>query len=212
MMVAETIMMLAAFALAINASLASPSVLAIFIATGIMQSANAFHRPAMDAMTQKLVGAADYSSVAALGTFRYGFGAVVGPALGGVLIATAGAKVAFLLDGVSFFVSLLCIYLIKKLPAPEPTKKSNALQILEGLQFAVSKPELVGTYIVDIVAMTFAFPTALFPAMGDQWGGAAATGTLYSSMAVGSLLITVFSGWSPKIRRHGAWVLGSAAI
>jgi len=53
----------------------------------------------------------------------------------------------------------------------------------------------MGTYIVDLVAMTFAFPVALFPEMAEKWGGAKAAGILFSSMAIGSFLVTVLSGF-----------------
>jgi len=71
---------------------------------------------------------------------------------------------------------------------------------------------LIGTYVVDIVAMIFAMPMALFPMMAERWSGATAAGWLYSSMAIGSLAVTLFSGWSSKVRRHGAFVIAAAAL
>jgi MFS family permease len=79
------------------------------------------------------------------------------------------------------------------------------------VRFALSKPELIGTYLIDIAAMLFAFPVALFPALSLQWGDARMTGVLFSSMAIGSLLATLLSGWSSRIRRHGRVVVIAAA-
>src|SRR6185295_6102713 len=84
--------------------------------------------------------------------------------------------------------------------------------IVEGLRYAVSRPELIGTYVVDIVAMTFAMPMALFPSMAVAWGGATAAGWLYSAMSFGSLFTTIFSGWTSKVNRHGAAVIIAAAV
>jgi MFS family permease len=80
-----------------------------------------------------------------------------------------------------------------------------------GFKFALSRPELVGTYFIDIAAMLFAFPVALFPAIAAQWGDARMAGLLFSSMAIGSLLATLFSGWSGRIQRHGQMVVIAAA-
>jgi MFS family permease len=82
---------------------------------------------------------------------------------------------------------------------------------VEGLKYAVSRPELIGTYVVDIVAMTFAMPMALFPSMAVVWGGAKAAGWLYAAMPIGSFVITTFSGWTSKVLRHGAAVVLAAA-
>jgi MFS family permease len=82
----------------------------------------------------------------------------------------------------------------------------------EGLRYALSRPELIGTYVVDIVAMTFAFPTALFPEMAQAWGGPKAVGVLFSAMSVGGLVMTLLSGWTKRVRRRGAAVVIAAAI
>ena len=79
------------------------------------------------------------------------------------------------------------------------------------MRFALSKPELIGTYLIDIAAMLFAFPVALFPALSLQWGDARMTGVLFSSMAIGSLIATLLSGWSSRIRRQGRVVVIAAA-
>lgn len=212
LIISEIIMSLCSVGLAVNSYIAEPQIWVIFILTALMQAANAFHRPAMDAMTQQLVTQKDMPAVSALGSFRYSVGAVIGPALGGILTAWGGAAAAYLFDFVSFVFAILMICLIKKIPLAGAATKPGLGSIKEGLDYAVKKPELMGTYIVDIIAMTFAFPTALFPAMGEQWGGAQATGMLYSAMAVGSLITTLLSGWSGKIKFHGRAVVYAAGL
>ena len=172
---------------------------------------NGFHRPAMDATTQKLVKVEDLPSVSTLGALRYSAGSVAGPALGGLLIAAAGAKVVYLVDFVTFAVSLVLLWMMRRMPPSHETHAPGLKSIFEGLSYAVKRPELIGTYVVDIVAMAFAFPTALFPAMAEQWGGAAAAGALFSAMSVGSLVMTAFSGWTGGVRRRGAAVGVAAA-
>jgi MFS family permease len=115
-----------------------------------------------------------------------------------------------MLDVVSFFVSLVSLAMIQSMPSEKATQP-GIQTIIEGLRYAKSRPELIGTYAVDIVAMTFAMPVALFPAMAESWGGASAAGYLYSAMSFGSLATAVFSGWTSKVRRHGAAVIIAAA-
>jgi hypothetical protein len=83
---------------------------------------------------------------------------------------------------------------------------------VHGLAYAGSRPELIGTYVVDIVAMTFAMPSALFPALAAQWGGAHDAGYLFASMSAGALAISLFSGWTRSVQRHGAAVVVAAII
>lgn len=210
LLVSESVMCLLIVGLALNAWQDQPSVPLIFVLVALFQSVLGFHRPAMEAMSQKLVDAKDYSAVGALGSFRYSAGAIVGPALGGVLIASYGIKGAYLFDVVTFLAALVALYLMSKTPNPEKKTQSPWKDMQEGLSFAVSKPELIGTYIVDIVAMVFAFPVALFPAMSESWGGASAAGILFSAMAVGSLLMTLLSGWTSQVKHHGRAVILAA--
>src|SRR5205814_2340704 len=130
--------------------------------------------------------------------------AIVGPALGGICIAALGFTTTYMLDVLSFLISLISVALIRSIPPAENVRRPGIQSIVEGLRYATSRPELIGTYVVDIVAMTFAMPMALFPAMGQTWGGPQTVGYLYSAMSIGSLFTAVFSGWTSKVRRHGA--------
>lgn len=199
-------------ALAVNAALPNPSVLAIFIISALCQAAVGFHRPAMDATVQKLVDAKDYSQIGALGGFRYSVGSIAGPALGGVLIAGFGPVVAYILDAFTFIISFVLILMMKEVPAPERTRTNHVADIKEGLTYAFTRPVLMGSYVVDLIAMTFAFPIAIFPELSVGWGGAKAAGALFSAMSVGSLIMTVFSGWTSKIKRHGAAITVAAGL
>lgn len=210
LLVSESLMCLMILLLGINASLTSPSVTAIFIIVFILQCVTGFHRPAMDALNQKIVEKSDYAAVGALGSFRYSSCAIMGPALGGILIARFGVKGAYFFDFFSFFSALLALTFMNRMPNPEKTDLSPWEDTKIGLKFALSKPELIGTYLIDIVAMVFAFPVALFPSMAEKWGGSNAAGLLFSGMAIGSLFMTLFSGWTIKVKHHGRAVIIAA--
>lgn len=210
--ISELLMCLTTLGLALNASAEKPSLLVTFAMVALAQAVLGFHRPAMEAMTQALVDKKHYAAIGALGAFRYSFGAIVGPALGGVIIAAAGVKAAYFIDVGTFFAALVCLVLMNKGPNPTPSEKSPWADTKQGLKFALSKPELIGTYVIDIVAMIFAFPVALYPAMSENWGGAKAAGILFSAMAAGSLIMTLLSGWTSKIKHHGRGVVFAAAL
>lgn len=212
LLVSESAMCLIVVGLTLNAWQESPSIPVIFCLVALMQAVLGFHRPAMEALTQTLVDPKEYAAVGALGSFRFSLGAIVGPALSGIIIASFGIRGAYLFDVATFGGALLCLWLMKPLPTPALSKKSPWTDAKEGLRFAISKPELIGTYLIDIVAMLFAFPVALFPAMSENWGGAKAAGILFSAMAAGSLIMTLFSGWTSKVSHHGRGVIISAAL
>ncbi|HUP56528.1 MAG TPA: MFS transporter [Bdellovibrionota bacterium] len=212
LLLSEGVMGLTALGLAANAWLPQPSVPVIFVLVALMQAANGFHRPALDALTQRIVDRADFAAISALNAFRSSAGAILGPALGGILIATAGAGIAFLADAATFIFAMIMVAGMSRVPAPSKGEASHLGAIAEGLRYAVRRPELMGTYIVDVVAMAFAFPTALFPEMAQGWGGPKAAGWLFSAMSVGALVTTVASGWTGKVSRHGAAVVISAGI
>ena len=211
LVISEALLALGSLTLAINSIVSKPSVTLVFLVSGAMSAANGFHRPALDALTPRLVDREDLRAVSALSSLRYSLSAIAGPALGGILIGSLGMVSTFSIDFLTYAVSMGSLAAIRRIPPPEG-KKPGFSAILEGLRYARSRPELIGTYVVDIVAMTFAMPMALFPSMAARWGGAKSLGWLYSAMAMGFLASTVISGWTRKVDRHGVAVIGGAAV
>ncbi len=106
---------------------------------------------------------------------------------------------------------MIAVFLINYVPAPENADRPGLKSIIEGCRYAVGRQELLGTYLIDIIAMFFAMPQALYPALasvyGDQYLG------LYpASLAAGALLGSLTSGWTKNIHRHGVLVISSAAL
>jgi len=211
LVVSEIVMTAGSLALAINGMLAHSSVVLIFAVSAMMSACNGFHRPALDAMTPRLVDREDLTAVSALNFFRFSISAIGGPALGGVCMAALGYPLTYMIDVLSFLVSLISLAAIRRMPPSDRASRPGIQSIVEGLKYALGRPELIGTYVVDMVAMTFAMPMALFPSMAVAWGGAKAAGWLYSAMSFGSLFTTIFSGWTSKVNRHGAAVVIAAA-
>jgi MFS family permease len=211
LLISEALLAVGSLALAINSIVSKPSVVLVFIVSGAMSATNGFHRPALDALTPRLVDRDDLRAVSALSSLRYSLSAIAGPALGGILIGSFGMVSTYSIDFLTYVISMIALAAIRRIPPPEGTKPSFRA-IVEGLQYARSRPELIGTYIVDMVAMTFAMPMALFPSMATNWGGAKSLGWLYSAMAMGFLASTVISGWTRKVDRHGVAVIVGATV
>ena len=208
----EALLLCGSLALAANSMLPHPSVAALFVVAAFMSAVDGFHRPALESLTPKLVAVEDLSAVSALTSLRGTSAAIAGPALAGVCIATLGLPFTFGVDVLTFAVSLFALSRIRSMPPATSAKPPGLSSIREGLAYAVSRPELIGTYAVDIIAMTFAMPLAVFPALAAQWGGAYAIGYLYSSMSVGAFVITLFSGWTKNVQRRGAAVAIAATL
>ena len=211
LLISEALLAVGSLALAINSIVSKPSVTLVFIVSGAMSATNGFHRPALDALTPRLVDRDDLRAVSALSSLRYSLSAIAGPALGGILIGSFGMVSTYSIDFLTYVVSMIALAAIRRIPPPEGTKPGFRA-IVEGLQYARSRPELIGTYVVDMVAMTFAMPMALFPSMATNWGGAKSLGWLYSAMAMGFLASTVISGWTRKVDRHGVAVIIGATV
>jgi MFS family permease len=120
--------------------------------------------------------------------------------------------VTYVVDVATYGVGLACLYLMHAVPPPADAERPSVRRVLEGLRYARSRPELIGTYVVDIVAMFFGMPIALFPAIAVGLGGAKVLGLMYAAPAVGAFLFSATSGWTSRVHRHGMGVIVAAVI
>src|SRR6476619_712747 len=201
----------ASAALVVNTMLDSPQVWVLFACSIVMAALDGLQRPSLDGLVPRLVQRDELPAAGALSSFRMTIGMVAGPAIGGVLIATIGLPLTYGLDVATFLFSLTMLRLMRAVPPPPGAEAPSLRRILEGVRYARSRPDLLGTYSVDIVAMFFGMPMALFPAIAEGFGGAGALGLLYAAPSVGSLIATVSSGWTANVRRHGRAICLAAA-
>ncbi len=208
----EAALLLASLGLLGNALLARPSVAALFVLVGLITAFDSLQRPSLDSLLPRLVPREQLGSAAALTSFRMTAGMIAGPALGGLLLSTVGLASTYAVDVATFALSLLALQLMRAVPPPPEAVRPSARGVVEGLRYARSRPELTGTYLVDINAMFFGMPNALFPALARGFGGAGVLGLLYSAPAVGALVASVTSGWTSRVHRHGLAVLWAAGL
>ena len=196
--------------LAANAALAHPHVWPLYVAAALLSALNGLQRPSLDAMMPRLVEPGDIPAAAALNTFRGSVGMISGPALGGVLIASAGLPETFLFDVATYVFSFVAVRMIRPLPRSGAGEGPTLESIREGFRYARSRQELIGTYVIDFVAMVFGMPLALFPALSGRLGGPRVLGMLYAAPAVGALVASLTARWTPRVQRHGLAVMLAA--
>jgi MFS family permease len=183
----------------------------VYAVAAWMAGVGGLQRPSIDALVPRLVEKHEIPAAAALGMFRGSVGMIAGPAIGGVLIAAIGLGPTYLVDVASYLVSLACLWLIRPVPI-ENGERPSVAAVFDGFRYAISRQELIGTYVVDFVAMVFGMPLALFPALADRLGGASVLGLLYASPAVGALAASITSRWTARVHHHGRAVMYAATM
>jgi MFS family permease len=209
--IAELGLALCAGVLVFNSTLSDPRLWVLFVVGAAMAGLDGIQRPPLDALIPRLVDRDELLAASALDALRSNVGRVAGPALAGVLIAVLGLPLTYTIDVATFGVSLVALALMRSVPPPSGAERPSLRGIVEGFRYAKSRPELVGTYGVDLIAMFFGMPLALFPAFAEEFGGAGALGLLYAAPSVGSLVATATSGWTARVHRHGMAVVWAAA-
>jgi MFS family permease len=203
--------------LVVNALLPHPQLWLLYVVAALAAGLDALQRPSLDALLPRLVERDELAAAAALNSLRSTLGMILGPAAAGLLIAVVGLPGAYGVDMATFVVSLVALGLMRAVPPSPDAERPSLRRVVEGVRYAGSRPELLGTYLVDMVAMFFGMPTALFPVLAVQYANedtatsaATALGFLYAAPAVGSLLAAVTSGWTGRVRRHGLAVILAA--
>jgi MFS family permease len=212
MVLTTELLMALSCALAVaNSLLPHPQAWVLFLCATSFAGLNGLKRPSLEALTPRLVSPELMPAVSALRAVGTTLGGVVGPALGGVLAATAGPAFAYSVNFATFAISLMGMWMMRATPPPPNADRPSLTSLKEGLRYARSRPELMGTYLIDMNAMFFGMPMALFPAIATKFGGAS-VGLLYAAPSAGAFLASLTSGWSARIHRHGLAVTLAAAI
>ena len=146
-------------------------------------------------------------------------GMVIGPLLAGLILARWSFAAAYAADLAVFTLALYAALRLPALPPTGPTTAPGLRSVIDGLAFIVTRPVLLLSFAVDIVAMVLAMPRALFPATAAEFGGRGAAGWLYAAIAIGAVAAGLSSGWIGRVGRQGvalvaaviAWGLAVAA-
>lgn len=194
-----------------NSLLPQPQIWILYLSVAIHAGLAALQRPAFESLIQKIMPPEQMTAVAALNTLRYNFGAIISPSIAGMIAAYSSISFAYAIDLLTFIGSLVAVFLINAAPAPENAERPSLKSVIEGCRYAFRRRELLGTYLIDICAMFFAFPIALYPALAAIYGEQY-LGLFPAALAVGMLAASLTSGWAKQIHRHGLMVVLAAIL
>jgi MFS family permease len=199
--------------LAVNASLTHPTVWAIFVFTALSAAFSAVDSPARTAVVPGIVARDLFPAASALQQMSFQGSAAVGPLLAGVLIARVGISSAFWFDVGSFAAAIIALLAMRPMPPVGGATRLGFGSMLEGVRFLKGRRTLQSTFVIDVNAMVFGMPRALFPQMAVQVFHAGGTiyGALSAAPGIGALVGAVTSGWVGRVRRQGRAVLYAVA-
>lgn len=195
-----------------NAFRDEPSVLLIFVLSGFLSAFSSMQRPSREALEPRTVRHDQITAANALSSFGMQVGVLIGPAIGGLLIAFVGIGWCFVVDVVGLAVASALYWVMRPYPHAGETTPPSLRGIAEGMRYALGRRDLLGTYVVDLAAMFLAIPVVLFPALAEVvFKAPELLGLLYSAETVGALLATVLSGWTSRVHHHGRAIVIAAS-
>ena len=196
--------------LLVNSYLPDPKTIVIYICAALFAVVDGLQRPSMGAILPRLVSHEDLPSASNLLTLRWQFGFIVGPTLGGVIFSTFSISTGYIFDIATYLISLTLLLRLKKVPPTNEAEKPSLAALLEGVRYAFSRQDLLATYIIDLAAMFFAMPNALFPFWADLLHAPWALGMFYAAGIIGAVVVTLTSGWTKTYRFHGKAIIFAA--
>ena len=203
-----------------NSLLPRPALWPLFAVAALLVAISALQRPSFEAATPRLVPPGQLTAAVALLAMFQNASVLVGSSLGGVLAITPGPWLVYALDAAGFVVSFWMLGRLPALPAePDPGEAPGGQaaepvlrQVFGGLRYAVTRRDLLGSYLADLSAMVFAYPNALFPFMAVTLRAPWSAGLMFAAPSLGAFLLSATSGWMGRIRRHGLAIALSAAL
>jgi MFS family permease len=211
--------------LLVNSLLPRPLLWPLYVIAGLMMAFASLQRPAFEAATPRVVPRAQLTAAAAIMSLSTNASVLVGSSLGGVLAASPGPWLVYALDAAGFAISFAMLSRLPKLPPVRAGSREEAeprepgeladgpalREILVGLRYAVSRRDLLGSYLADLSAMIFAYPNAMLPFLAAQLHAPWSTGLMFAAPSAGAFAVSATSGWMPRVRRHGLAIAFAAA-
>jgi MFS family permease len=208
LMIAQVLMAACSAGLAVNADLGT-ALWPLFVLPALAAGFSGLDSAGRNAIVPNLVRRSEVSTANSIFQALFQFGLVAGPALAGLLLAGAGVRFVYWLDVASFGAALVAVFLISPQPVTEPGHRPGLRSVIEGLRYVRGKQAIEGAYLIDINAMVFGMPRALFPALAVSvfGGGASTLGFLYAAPGAGALAGALTTGWVSRIQRQGLAVI-----
>jgi len=183
----------------------APVIWPLFVLSALNAGVSAIDSPARHAILPGLVGRTLLPSALALNQTLTNIAKAALPALGGLLIAAAGLPLSYGVEATMFLIGALLIRNVPEIPTDTVRRKVELSSIAEGFRFLRARRVIQAALLIDLNAMVFGMPTALFPAIGTEvfGGDAFIVGLLYAAPGMGALVGALTSGWVSAVRRQG---------
>lgn len=214
LLLAQVGMALCSLALAVLASAASAPLAGIFLIAFISSGISSVDQPTRSSMIPRLVPTERLSIAISVNQLQSRVASIIGPAIGGVLLATIGLTGAYLVDVVSFGAVILSLLAMAPLPPIGKVTRPGLAAIMDGVRFAFQRRLILSTYGIDLMAMIFGYRMALIPVLAIDilHTNTNGLGLLYAAPGFGALAAVLLSGWVSKVRRSGRAVVVAASI
>ena len=191
-----------------------PPVAVLYVLGGLLAGAASVQNVARSAIVPNLVEPRLMPSALALVFGLYQLTMVIGPGLGGLLIGAAGVQAAYAIDALTSLVMIATVTALgPQLPQGGPDEEHPPIRrsIADGLRFVRDNQALMGSFAIDLVAMTFGMPRALFPVLSVSvyHAGAAGTGLLFAAVSAGATIAALTTGWLEHVRKLGLVVIAA---
>jgi MFS family permease len=215
LMVTSVGIALTSIGLWIAALIGSESVWVVLALLAVQQGFFAVNQPTRSAIVPRIVPVDMVPAANALSMTVFSLGVIVGPLLVGVLIPLVGLPWLYFIDALTL---VAILYAVMKLPPIPPLgERRGRAKVLDGINYLRLQPLLLMTFVVDIIAMVFGMPRALFPQMAQETfggppGGGLALGMLNAGLAIGSLLGGLTGGWIHRIYRQGVAIIAAILV
>jgi len=213
--ITQSIMTLTALVLALLTFSGHIQLWHIYALTAIQASAIAFDLPARQAMVPNLVPAEDLPNAFSMQSIAANTGSVVGPLLGGVVIASLGQGYTYLFNSISFLAVILALAVIGRVPQDMSRSTGvNLSAVGNGVHFILSRPMILSTMLLDFVATFFASANTMMPIVARDIlkVGELGYGLLSSAQSIGSVLAGLVISQLPFLRRQGPIFMGAVVI
>ena len=214
LMVVSTVGMIGTSALFwLQAALGSSNVWVLLTLFSVQQAFFAINSPTRNALLPKLLPAHLLPAANSLTMTVFQAGAIAGPLVAGVLIPITGYTYLYLIDTITLFATLYAVVLLPKLPVEGAGAKAPGIRsVLDGFVYLRTQPVLLMSFVVDLIAMIFGMPRALYPQIAHQSflgpaDGGIVFALLFAAIPAGSVVGGVLSGWMSRVERQGLIVL-----
>ncbi len=207
----EFVLTISTAMLLVNSLLAHPLTWILYADAAVAAGAVSLQSPSVSALEQVFVRHDLQRSAATLTNISSTTASIIGPALGGLAAVAFGPGSIYVANVATFGFSLFLLYRLAATPTPEPTGGSVVDDLREGVRYARGRADILGTYVIDLIAMTLAFPVVMLPFVAARFHESYALSILYCGLPAGALIAGLTSRWTRRVHHYGRAIVGAAA-